>query len=178
MSGLWLQPVKVPHTFFSVAKCICSCTKCSRQQQIHKNEFWWLACSLYWLVSHGFASAGRKKAELNQTCALDFSRSPWGRMGAHFSTRPTTGSLLCTTDSSSTRNDRLLLAQTTVQGNPVVDWYSRVAVHLPWNKQTPLIKIQRSGHRREILKLSNWPIYRPHPTSQCLDSLETHSSPG
>lgn len=141
---------------------------------------WILVIGLFFILTcvTWFCLSGRKKAEMNQTCALDFSRSPWGRMGAHFSTRPTTGSLLCTTDSSSTQNDRLLLDQTTVQGNLVVDWYSGAAVHLSWNKQPPLIKIQRSGHRREILKLNDCPIYRPHPTSRCLDSLETQSSPG
>lgn len=61
----------------------------------------------------------------------------------------------------------------------VADWYSGPLMHLPPNKQQPLlIKVQRSGSRSERLKLSDCPTYQPHPTSCCLDSLETQSSPG
>lgn len=61
----------------------------------------------------------------------------------------------------------------------VADWYSGPLMHLPPNKQQPLlIKVQRSGPRSERLKLSDCPTYQPHPTSCCLDSLETQSSPG
>lgn len=162
MSGLGLQPVNVSHTFFSVAKCIFSCTKCSHKQQTHKMSFgYWPAlyidlCNMV-LPRWG----GRKQNCLSdQMCALDVSRSSWGMIAA-LCTRPNHRIIVMHHGLIINQNWHIIVRLNIKVQFRVILWWidnlGQLCICLEINSP-PLIKIQRSGHRREILKLSDCPI--------------------